>query len=90
MRMHALFVFTINGVVIFTHIYTTNAIESLNMSLRKAIKTLGDFPSEEAAIKVVYLALRSLAKKWELVQGWMEALHRFTIVWEDRFPHNGL
>ena len=37
MRMHALFVFTINGVVIFTHIYTTNAIESLNMSLRKAI-----------------------------------------------------
>ena len=71
-------------------VYTTNAIESLNMSLRKAIKTRGAFPSEEAALKVLYLALRNLAKKWDIVQGWKEALNRFGILWEARFPHQGL
>ena len=68
-------------------VYTTNAIESLNMSLRKAIKTRGAFPSEEAALKVMYLALRNLARKWNAVQGWKEALNRFALVWEARFPH---
>lgn len=67
-------------------VYTTNAIESLNMSLRKAIKTRGAFPSEEAALKVMYLALRNLAKKWDKVAGWKEALNRFAILWEARFP----
>jgi putative transposase len=71
-------------------VYTTNAIESLNMSLRKAIKTRGAFPSEEAALKVMYLALRNLAKKWDIVQGWKEALNRFGILWEARFPQQGL
>lgn len=71
-------------------VYTTNAIESLNMSLRKAIKTRGAFPSEEAALKVMYLALRNLAKKWDMVQGWKEALNRFGILWEARFPQQGL
>lgn len=71
-------------------VYTTNAIESLNMSLRKAIKTRGAFPSEEAALKVMYLALRNLAKKWDIVQGWKEALNRFGILWEGRFPQQGL
>lgn len=70
-------------------IYTTNAIESLNMSLRKAIKTRGAFPSEEAALKVMYLALRNLAKKWNTVQGWKEALNRFGILWEARIPQQG-
>jgi hypothetical protein len=64
-----------------------NAIESLNMSLRKAIKTRGAFPSEDAALKVMYLALRNLARKWNAVQGWKEALNRFALVWEARFPH---
>ena len=68
-------------------IYTTNAIESLNMSLRKAIKTRGAFPSEEAALKVMYLALRNLSRKWDAVQGWKEALNRFALMWETRFPH---
>jgi len=68
-------------------VYTTNAIESLNMSLRKAIKTRGSFPSEDAALKVMYLALRNLARKWNAVQGWKEALNRFALVWEARFPH---
>jgi putative transposase len=70
-------------------IYTTNAIESLNMSLRKAIKTRGAFPSEDAALKVMYLALRNLSAKWKHIQGWREALNRFMVLWEDRFPqHN--
>jgi putative transposase len=67
-------------------LYTTNAVESLNMSLRKAIKTRGAFPSEEAAMKVMYLALRNLAGKWNRVKGWSEALYCFLLLWEDRFP----
>ncbi len=58
-------------------VYTTNAIESLNMSLSKAIKTRGAFPTEDAALKVMYLALRNLAAKWHAVQGWREALNQF-------------
>ena len=45
------------------------------------------FPSEDAALKVMYLALRNLARKWNAVQGWKEALNRFALVWEARFPH---
>ena len=71
-------------------VYTTNAIESLNMSLRKAIKTRGAFPSEDAALKVMYLALRNLARKWDIVRDWKEALNRFSIVWETRFPQSCL
>ncbi|HEY4354168.1 MAG TPA: IS256 family transposase, partial [Acidobacteriaceae bacterium] len=62
-------------------IYTTNAIESLNMSLRKAIKTKGSFPSEDAALKVMYLALRNLSAKWKHIQGWRLALNRFVVLW---------
>lgn len=67
-------------------VYTTSAIESLNMSLRKAIEIRGAFPSEEAALKVMYLALRNLARKWNAVQGRKEALNRFALLWEARFP----
>ena len=45
-------------------IYTTNAIESLHMELRKALKNRGHFPSDEAATKLIYLALRNITKKW--------------------------
>lgn len=65
-------------------IYTTNAVESLNMSLRKALKTRGAFPSEEAALKVMYLALRNVIRKWERPLKWKAALNRFTMLWEDR------
>jgi putative transposase len=67
-------------------VYTTNTIESLNMSLRKALKTRGAFPSEDAALKVMYLALKNLAGKWGTIQGWKEALQRFALLWEARFP----
>jgi len=68
-------------------IYTTNAVESLNMSLRKVIKTRGSFPTEEAAIKLLYLALTHIAKKWTMpVQDWKAALQRFAILHGDRVP----
>jgi transposase-like protein len=65
-------------------IYTTNAVESLNMTLRKVIKTRGALPSEEAALKLLFLALRNVAKKWQHIQGWREALNHFTILWGER------
>ena len=65
-------------------IYTTNAVESLNMSLRKIIKTRGAFPSEEAAFKLLYMALRNLSAKWEHTRNWIAALNQFAILWEDR------
>ena len=67
-------------------IYTTNAVESLNMALRKIIKTRGSFPNEEAAIRLLYLALRNHSKKWSFVQGWREALNQFQILWPERMP----
>ena len=67
-------------------IYTTNAVESLNMSLRKIIKIRGSFPSEEAALKLLYLALRNHTKKWTSVQGWREALKRLQILWPEPMP----
>ncbi len=54
------------------------------MSLRKIIKTRGAFPSEEAGIKLLYLALNNVVKKWESVQHWRQAMARFTLLWEDR------
>ena len=68
-------------------IYTTNAVESLNMSLRKVIKTRGSFPNQEAAMKLLYLALEHIAKKWTMpVQNWKAALQRFAILLGDRVP----
>jgi len=65
-------------------IYTTNAVESLHMSLRKIIKTRGSFPSEEAALKLLYLALRNVSAKWDTVQHWKQALNHFQMLWGDR------
>jgi putative transposase len=62
-------------------IYTTNAVESLNMSLRKIIKTRGSFPTQEAAMKLLYLALEHIAKKWTMpIKDWKAALQRFAIL----------
>jgi putative transposase len=65
-------------------IYTTNAVESLHMSLRKIIKTRSSFPSEEAAIKLLYLALRNVIAKWEVLQHWKQALNHFQMLWGER------
>ncbi len=56
-------------------VYTTNAVESLHSSLRKIIKTRGSFPTEEAALKLLYLALTKVAAKWETVQNWKQMLN---------------
>lgn len=65
-------------------IYTTNAVESLHMSLRKVIKNRGSFPHEDAALKLLYLALRNASAKWQTVQGWREALNQFEILHGER------
>ena len=68
-------------------IYTTNAIESLNMSLRKVTKNRGSFPNDAAMFKLLYLALNNIAKKWTLpIRDWKAALNRFSILFEDRMP----
>src|SRR5579859_4616577 len=68
-------------------IYTTNTVESLNRSLRKIIKTRGAFPNEDAALKLLYLALQRITKKWTMsIQNWKAALQRFAILFGDRVP----
>jgi putative transposase len=68
-------------------IYTTNAIESLNMSLRKVTKNRGHFPSDEAMFKLLYLALKNIAKKWTMpVRDWKSALNQFSIIFHGRMP----
>ena len=72
-------------------VYTTNAVESLHMSMRKIIKNRGSFPNEEAALKLLYLALERASKKWTRpVQDWKGALNRFAILFEDRVPRGAL
>ena len=67
-------------------IYTTNAIESLNMQLRKVLKTRGHFPSEEAASKLIYLALRNITQKWQKPPThWGAAAHQFALKYGERF-----
>lgn len=68
-------------------IYTTNAIESLNMSLRKVTKNRGHFPSDDAMFKLLYLALKNIAKKWTMpIRDWKSALNQFSIIFEGRMP----
>ncbi len=68
-------------------IYTTNAIESLNMSLRKVTKNRGHFPSDEAMFKLLYLALKNIAKKWTMpIRDWKSALNQFSIMFHGRMP----
>jgi putative transposase len=68
-------------------IYTTNAIESVNMTLRKVTRNHRIFPSDEAVYKVVYLAMRNIAKKWTMpIHHWKPALNRFAVEFGERFP----
>ena len=68
-------------------IYTTNAIESVNISLRKITNNRGSFPNDDALLKLFYLALNNIAKKWTMpLRDWKGALTRFTIQFEERMP----
>ena len=67
-------------------IYTTNAIESVNARLRKIIKTRGHFPSDDAATKLIWLALRNITADWgRAANHWKTAMNQFAILYEDRF-----
>jgi transposase-like protein len=69
-------------------IYTTNAIESVNARLCKIIKTRGHFPSDDAASKLIWLALRNITADWgRAAHNWKEAMNQFAILYEDRFTH---
>ena len=65
---------------------TTNAIEALNRQLRNAIKTKGSFPTEDAARKLVYLAILNAVPQWTRTRGWTKALLAFKIHFGDRLP----
>jgi putative transposase len=67
-------------------IYTTNAVEALNRQLRKAIKTKGHFPNEEAARKLIYLAITNAVPAWTRTRNWTTALLAFKIHFGDRLP----
>ncbi len=66
-------------------IYTTNAVESLHRSLRKIIKTRGSFPSDEAATKLLFLAIRNAGIRWKRPIEWTAAMGQFAILFADRF-----
>ena len=68
-------------------IYTTNIIESLNRTLRKAVKVRGHFPTEDALMKVLYLSIKGVSKKWTMpIANWGMALNQFSIQFAERFP----
>jgi putative transposase len=70
-------------------IYTTNAIESLHSQLRKIIKTRGHFPSDDAATKLIWLALRNITADWgRAAKEWREAMNQFAILYEERFTNS--
>lgn len=72
-------------------IYTTNIIESLNATLRKAVRNRGHFSTEDSLMKVLYLAIRNVSKKWTMpVREWQLALNRLSIMFADRFPEKML
>lgn len=72
-------------------VYTTNTIESLNMTLRKVSKNRSLFPSDEAVFKLMYLALKNISKRWTMpIPNWSAALNQFAILFEGRVPMSGL
>lgn len=72
-------------------IYTTNAIESINSQLRKIIKSRGHFPNDDAASKLIWLALRNITADWgRAAKDWKEAMNQFAILYEDRFTKSAV
>jgi putative transposase len=68
-------------------IYTTNAVESLNYSLRKLLKTRRAFPNDDSIVKILFLEINRVAKKWTMpIRDWRSALNQFVILFGDRVP----
>ncbi len=68
-------------------VYTTNTIEAMHRQIRKAIKTRGHFPDEQAATKLIYLAIERAETKWRSVRNWTAALAALKIHFGDRLPN---
>jgi putative transposase len=67
-------------------IYTTNIVESLNSTLRKSVRNRGHFSTEDGIMKVLYLAIRGVSKKWNMpIRNWKQALNHISILFGDRF-----
>jgi putative transposase len=72
-------------------IYTTNTIESLNMTLRKLTKNRSLLPNDEAVVRLKYLGLRNISQRWTMpIKNWSGAMNQFAILSEGRVPMNGL
>jgi transposase-like protein len=68
-------------------VYTTNAIESVNYTLQRNLKTRQSFSNDEAAVKLIYMVLRRISKRWTMpVRNWCVALHQFSLIYGDRVP----
>ena len=67
-------------------IYTTNTVEAVHRSLRKIIKTRGSFPNDEAAVKLLYLAIKNAGLRWRRPLYWTAAMSQFAIQFGLRFP----
>jgi transposase-like protein len=68
-------------------VYTTNAIESVNYTLQRNLKTRQSFPNDEAAMKLIFMVLRRISKRWTMpIRNWGEALHQFAVIYGDRVP----
>lgn len=69
-------------------LYTTNALENVHRQLRKIVKTRGHFPTDDAATKLLWLALRNITLQWARNQGWADVMHHFVILYGDRFTRD--
>jgi len=67
-------------------IYSTNAVEALHRSLRKIIRTGGSFPNDDAALKLLYLAIKNAGLRWRRAVEWTAAMGQFAIQFGERFP----
>jgi transposase-like protein len=68
-------------------VYTTNAIESVNFTLQRNLKTRRPFPNDEAAVKLIFMILQRISKRWTMpIRNWGEALHQFSLFYGDRVP----
>ena len=68
-------------------VYTTNAVESVNFTLQRNLKTRQSFPNDEAAMKLVFMILRRISKRWTMpIRNWGEAIHQFSVIYGDRVP----
>jgi len=72
-------------------VYTTNTIESLNMTLRKVSQNRALLPNDEAVFKLMYLGLRTISQRWTMpIPNWSAAMNQFTILFDGRVPMGGL